>query len=296
MLVRSGLIFVVLFGLAFLAPWSAAADPIKVLLVDGQNNHNWRATSPIIKKSLEETGKFQVDVTSFLSEKEKNKPGTITPTVPFPPSLDKYDVLVSNYNGGSWPKEFNDDLESRLKEGKIGLVIVHAANNAFTEWKDYNRMIGAGWRGKNFGSRLKVEEGKPVLVEKGKGDDTGHRYVGNFSVIVRDSNHPVTQGMPTEWMHNRDELYDNLRGPLEKVTVLATAYSAGTKAHEPMIFTIDYGKGKVFHTPMGHDTGSMNCAGFQTTLQRGTEWAATGKVTQELPKDFPGTEKPSVRK
>ncbi len=275
-----------------------AADPIRVILIDGQNNHNWRATSPIIKKALEETGKFQVDVSSDLAAKDKGKPGTITPTIPFPPNLDNYDVLVSNYNAGAlWPKEFNSQLEGKLKDGKIGLVIVHAANNAFESWKEYNLMIGAGWRGKNFGSRLKTDDaGKPIVVGKGEDQDTGHRYTGNFAVIVRDPSHPVTKGMPTEWMHNRDELYDNLRGPCEKVTVLATAYSPGTKAHEPMIFTIEYGKGKVFHTPMGHDIGSMQCAGFQTTLQRGTEWAATGNVTQDLPKDFPEAQKPSVRR
>lgn len=275
---------------------SFAADKIRVLLVDGQNNHNWRATSPIIKKSLESTGKFTVDVTSNLSEKEKDKPGSITPTLPFPVSLENYDVVVSNYNGASWPKSFNDDLDSRLKEGKIGLVIVHAANNAFGGWKEWNQMIGMGWRDKAFGARVKVDDsGKTEIVEKGKGDSTGHRYTGEFTVIVRDAEHPVTKGMPKEWAHPRDELYDNLRGPAENLNILATSYSPGTKTHEPMIFTISYGKGRVFHTPLGHDIGAMNCAGFQATVERGTEWAATGKVSQELPKDFPG-EKVSIRK
>ena len=50
-------------------------------------------------------------------------------SVDFPPDLNKYDVVVSNYNGASWPKEFNDTLDARLKENKIGLVIVHAADN-----------------------------------------------------------------------------------------------------------------------------------------------------------------------
>jgi|GEM_PF-5257717 hypothetical protein len=34
-------------------------------------------------------------------------------------------------------------------------------------------------------------------------------------------------------------------------------------------------------------TYSMRCTGFQVTLLRGCEWAATGAVTQEVPTDFP---------
>ena len=77
--------------------------------------------------------------------------------------------------------------------------------------------------------------------------------------------------------------------------ILATAFSSKSQRHEPMIFTIDYGKGRVFHTPMGHADYSMKCVGFITTLLRGTEWAATGKVTVEIPEDFPGSDKVSQR-
>src|SRR5262249_153587 len=141
---------------------------------------------------------------------------------------------------------------------------------------------------------------KTVRVPKGKGDGPGHRYAGTFKVTIRDSDHPITKGMPAEWMHNHDELYDNMRGPIEEVHLLATAYSKGTKAHEPIIRTVSYGKGRVFHTPMGHAMGkdlrSMQCVGFITTLQRGTEWAATGKVTIPIPENFPTADKLSVVK
>jgi type 1 glutamine amidotransferase len=271
----------------------AGEKKLRAVIIDGQNNHNWRATTPVMKKALLDSGRFSVDVSTNL------KPGDKAPegwqSVPFPPELSKYDVVVSNYNGASWPKELNDALENQLKTGKIGLVIVHAANNSFGGWKEYNRMIGMGWRDAKYGERLKLDEASnEVRVPAGQDQGSGHRYSGKFNIVIRDAEHPVTKGMPLEWAHNNDELYDNMRGPIENVHLLATAYSKGTKAHEPMIWTVSYGKGRVFHTPMGHDVNAMLCVGFQATLQRGTEWAATGNVTLPLPSNFPTANKINV--
>ncbi|MFO0937760.1 MAG: ThuA domain-containing protein [Gemmataceae bacterium] len=265
------------------------AKPIRVLIIDGQNNHNWKETTPILKKSFSGCPRFTVDVATSPPGGKKAE------MAQFHPDLSKYDVVVSNYNGEPWNKELNESLDARLKAGTIGLVIVHAANNAFTGWKDYNLMIGMGWRDAKFGKRYKMDDsGKEIIVDAGSDSGSGHRFVGPFTITIRDTDHPVTKGMPREWLHNRDELYDNMRGPVENVHMLATAYSKGTKTNEPMIWTVAFGKGRVFHTPMGHDANAMRCIGFESTLLRGTEWAATGKVTIPLPKNFPTAEKESV--
>lgn len=286
-----------IFGLllAFEEGVSAGEKRIRVVLIDGQNNHDWRSTTPIMKDALEKTGRFTVDVSSFVGKNPKNVKTHPFATVLFPPDLGKYDVVLSNYNGESWPKEFNDSLEASIKEGKVGLLVVHAANNAFGGWRDYNQMIGMGWRNKDGGDRLYLDDaGKQVKVKNNEGDASGHRYTGKFGITVRNPDHPITKGMPREWLHNNDELYDNMRGPIANVTLLATAYSKGTKVHEPMIWTVAYGKGKIFHTPMGHDVTAMLCVGFQTTLARGAEWAATGSVTLAIPGNFPSEIQTSV--
>lgn len=281
-------------GLCLLCGQEKATQKIRVVIVDGQNNHDWRSTTPFMKRVLEESGRFSVDVSSNL--RPGDKPGRV-PSVPFPPDLSRYDVLLSNYNGAAWPTEFQKELETRLREGKIGLVIVHAANNAFGNWQEYNRMIGLGWRSPKGGDRLLLDDaGKLVRIPSGQGDGSGHRYTGEFTVVVRDLDHPITRGMPREWRHTRDELYDNLRGPAENMHILATAYSKGTQAHEPMIWTVSYGQGRVFHTPLGHDLTGMRCVGFITVLRRGTEWAATGNVTLPIPDNFPTPDKTSAVK
>lgn len=272
---------------------SSHADTLKVLIVDGQNNHDWKATTPLVKQELESSGMFQVDVATAPSGVD---------TSGFRPNFAAYQAVLSNYNGADWPRDTQQALVEYVKGGG-GLVVVHAANNSFPHWKEYNEMIGlGGWGGRNeaSGPYVRYRDGKTVRdTSAGAGGHHGAQHP--FQIVIRDATHPITTGMPMAWLHETDELYDQLRGPAQNMTVLATAYAdpqqGGSGEHEPMIFTIDYGRGRVFHTPMGHSPKAIQCVGFIVTLQRGTEWAATGKVTNaKLPIDFPTADRVSVRK
>lgn len=277
-----------------LAPIVSAAEPMKALIIEGQNNHGvWPRTSLMMKKYIEETGLFAVDI-------QRTVPKGTDPD--FKPDFAKYRVVISNYNGADWPEVTRKNFVDYVHNGG-GLVIVHAANNSFGNWPEYNEIIGlGGWGGRNEKSGPYVffdDSGKEVRDTKpGSGGHHGSQHP--FTVRVRDTNHPITKGMPAEWLHEKDELYDLLRGPGANMRILATAYAdpkfGGSGRHEPMIFTVSYGKGRVFHTPMGHGDYSQECVGFIATLQRGAEWAATGAVTQAVPADFPAADKVSLRK
>jgi HEAT repeat protein/type 1 glutamine amidotransferase len=281
-----------------LAPAAPAAPALKALIVTGQNNHNWPVTSPVIKIMLEDAGLFTVDTAT--SPKEGGDMSGFTP------KFADYSVVVLDYTGDNWPEPTRKAFLDYVSNGG-GVVVVHAADNAFPDWPEFNEIIGlGGWGNRNekSGPYLRWIDGKAVQVTEpgpGGGHGKGHAY----QVVNRITDHPVTKGLPEKWMHANDELYHLLRGPGKNLTLLSTAYSDkgqnGTGNDEPILFTIQYGKGRIFHTVLGHagDTAqnspALQCVGFITTLQRGAEWAATGQVTQAVPDDFPTADTVSLR-
>lgn len=261
----------------------------KTLIITGQNNHDWKTSSPILKQILDETGLFSSEVMIT-----PDKGGDMSA---FNPDFSKYKLVVLDYNGDSWSDKTNAAFLDFVRNGG-GLVIYHAADNSFPGWKEYNEMIGlGGWGDRNEKDGPYVYyKNDQLVVDTVAGPGGTHGKRREFIVRTRVADHPVMKGLPARWFHGTDELYSLLRGPAKNMDILATAFAdsaagGGTMRDEPMLMAITFEKGRVFHTAMGHaDDGggpAMQCAGFIVTLQRGAEWAVTGNVTQEVPFDFP---------
>ena len=299
--------------------FTSEAKKIKVLIVDGQNNHEvWPKSTIMMKQYLEETGLFVVDIDrtvfTWKGEREKAflplagvgetqdlKDPKADPN--FSPKFKKYDVVVSNFGwqAADWPESTQKALENYMKAGG-GFVSVHAADNSFPNWLEYNKMIGlGGWGDRN-------EKNGPYVYYTNEGELVRDNTPGNagshgpqhlIPITVRIPDHPITKGMPAVWMTAKDECYAKLRGPGENMIILATGKDMSGKAptdrHEPMLMVLTYGKGRIFHTTLGHDDYSCESVGFIVSFLRGVEWAATGKVTISIPDDFPTAEESKSR-
>ena len=281
----------IMAGLAFVSASSAQgahkgapakAGKVRVLIIDGQNNHKWAETTPAIKDMLEKTGAFEVTVATTPPRKAPKKDWA-----KFRPDFTKCDVVLLNYFGELWPDDVNVAFE-RFVSGGGGLAFYHAAVASFPEWQEFNEMMGMGWRKADQGMRLSLDaNGREVRTPAGEGPSSGHGPGRCFEVTVRDREHPITAGLPAKFMHVKDELYQGMRGPLKNMHVLATGYAdpqfKGTGAHEPLVWTVTYGQGRVFVTVLGHDVPATTAPSSAVLLGRGLQWAATGKVSLPVP-------------
>jgi type 1 glutamine amidotransferase len=253
------LVLVLAGGLTFSA---ADGPPIKVLIITGDHGHKWQETTPVLKALLTKAG-MQVDVTETPAK-------DLTAA-----NLAKYDTLLLNYkdtkNGGPdtrWSDENKKAFADAVRGGK-GLLVYHHASSAFVGGqefdKEFEQIIAGGWR---------------------KQGNHGKRHV--FTVTTRNADHPITRGLPAEFKHSIDELYQN-SVMFPQSTILCTAYSdasvdpKNSGKHEPIVWVASYGKGRVCENVLGHDVEAMQDLGFQTLLVRCVEWTATGKVQSPLP-------------
>ena len=224
----------------------------------------------------------------------------------FCPDFSAYDVVVLDYNGDRWPED-TDAAFMDYVNGGGGVIVYHAADNAFSGWEEFNKVIAlGGWEGRDekSGPYYYLVDGKPVLdTAPGPGGSHGQQH--EYPMNSRHKEHPIVKGLPEKWMHAQDELYDRMRGPANIKDLLYTSFSdtslGGSGREEPLVFTVDYGKARIFHIMIGHcgptaeENPAMQCAGFQALLLRGAEWAATGEVTQPVPSDFPSADAVSLR-
>lgn len=295
---------------------------LNALIIDGQNNHAvWPKSTQMMKQYLEETALFNVDIYRTANlwrsagynnyiEKHPLNDGKEYKTFKnpktdnnFKPNFEKYDVIISNFGWktAAWPDETKNAFEQYMKKGG-GLVVVHAANNAFPNWLEFNKMIGlGGWGGRNetHGPYVYYNKTGELIRDNTKGNGGAHGPAHEFQIKLRNNSHPITKDLPPLWLHSKDELYAKLRGPAENMTILASAYPQnvdhGDARHEPVLMVINYHQGRIFHSTLGHDDISFASVGFITTFIRGAQWAASGKVTLPIPDDFPTAVQKSIR-
>ncbi|MFY9152265.1 MAG: ThuA domain-containing protein [Prolixibacteraceae bacterium] len=311
----------ILFSVICIVLFSLSSEAkIKVLIVDGQNNHEvWPKSTIMMKQYLEETGLFTVDIKrtkyTWMGEREKaylalagvGETQDLQESISDPdflPSFKKYDVIVSNFGwkAADWPEATQKALEKFMKDGG-GFVSVHAADNSFPTWLEYNKMIGlGGWgdRNEKDGPYVYYTNEGELVRDSSPGGAGSHGPQHIIPITTRVADHPITKGLPSIWLTAKDECYSKLRGPGENMIILATGKDMSGKAptdrHEPTLMVLTYGKGRIFHTTLGHDDYSCEGVGFITTFIRGVEWAATGKVTIPVPSDFPTAEESTSRK
>lgn len=273
---------------------------IKAMIATGQDgSHWWKGSSDAIKQILENTDLFTVDIITT--------PDWGGDMSLFDPDFSKYDLVIVNYGGETWAEKTRKNFEKYVSNGG-GVVIIHSSVVPMDDWAEYNKMMGLGaWNGRDetFGPYVYWKEDR-FVYDYSPGWAGHHALQRPFTVEHRNTEHPITKGLPPVWEHFKDELYSKLRGPAQNMEILATVFDPielnGSGRNEPIMWTVSYGKGKVFVTLMGHVGNdpelrySMDCTGFQVTLLRGAEWAATGQVTQSIPKDFPSKDIITLRK
>jgi uncharacterized protein len=278
----------------------AAARPakIKLLIIEGVSNHDWKHRLALVREILARDGSFDVEVS--IAPSATNDPAWDS----WRPDFSRYDVVLSGYNnlGGKapWPSGVRQAFEKFVHNGG-GFYVYHEANNSFAEWPEYNQMIGLGWRNKDFGEAIAVRPDESLqIIPAGEGGNTGHGDRADVDVHQL-GEHPIHAGLPRTWRAADIEVYRYARGPAANLTVLAYATDAQTQLQFPIEWTVQYGQGRVFVSTYGHvwadqkDPKGMKCAAFQTIMVRALKWLAKQPPGETAPADFPTADAISLR-
>jgi hypothetical protein len=265
------LLLLLLACVPVIAQQAAPARKIQVLIITGRDDHDWRGATPLMRQYLDAAGIFETRIAEEFRDAG-------------PDSLKSYDVAVLVYSDKLPEERWSDRARATLLDfvhsGK-GLVIYHHTTTAFKDWPEFARMCGGNYYG-----------------------SAQHSLIHDFTVTFADLDHPITRGLKTSFLQTQDELYAHMQmQPAGTYHVLATAWDdhalyngrsrtplVGPGANEPMLWTVEAGKGRVFATMIGHSAKATQSAGFKTTFTRGVEWAATGNVTQTPPAEMAETE------
>ena len=259
--------FVAVTAAAAITTAGAAEPKLRVLLLSGANNHDWKQTTPAIKATLEETGRFSVDV--------EEKVATLKPA-----ALDPYEVILSDFNTFGqdpsvqvWDAAMKKAFIDHLQKGH-GLVIVHAGSSGFYDWPEFQKLACGSWQA--------ATSHGPIQVDR---------------IHFSDVKSPITAGLQPFWI--RDEFWKDVgvapgASALAYVASLTTPTKDGGKTAN-ILFTTEVGGARGFAIFLGHDTTAMKNTAWRSLLQRGTEWAATGKVTIPPSNDWPATKEDAER-
>jgi uncharacterized protein len=220
---------------------------IKVLLISGDDvsAHPWREISETTREILAGSGKFDIKVSEDPLILESAN------------ALKNYDAIVFTIYAaklGDLPPQARENLLNFVKDGK-GFFVQHLASASFPKWEEFGKLCGRKW----------------VM------GTSGHSARSVFEATIADKEHPITKGLTN--FTTDDELYSKLQGTGD-IHVLVTGESLFSKKTEPLVFTLDYGKGRVVQNAFGHDRKALMAPNVQKIIIRGTEWAATGKVTE----------------
>ena len=216
------------------------ANPIRILIVDDLSQgyyHMFTATT--LRDIIRKDERFHV---TLVEDAE-----VLGTDLPF-----DYDVILLHFKNYREPKRnaaMKVNLEKFVNEGG-GLFVYHFACGAFENWTEFDKFSGRVW--------------DPELPP--------HDPYGRFAVNIIDKEHPITKGVGN--FEIDDELYTCLKESNVPIRVIAEATSKVDGKKYPMAFVLENGKGRTFHTTLGHDDKSLSCEGFQTMIKNALVWCA----------------------